>query len=160
MTDVVAPVVVRAGAAAIPDVMRVMTEAFDPAYGEAWTASQCAGLLDMPGSWLVLAHRDGEPAGFALSRAVLDEAELLLIAVRPAWRRRGLGAALLSAVVDEARGRGLALVHLEARDGNAAAALYEAHGFRQVGRRRDYYRGGDGTTRDALTMQLALRPVD
>ena len=68
----------------------VMAEAFDPRFGEAWTHSQCLGILSMPGVWLSLARAEGETAGFALSRAILDEAELLLIAVHPAFRRRGI----------------------------------------------------------------------
>lgn len=60
-----------------PDIVAldtVMAEAFDPRFGEAWTRSQCLGILGMPGVWLTLARADGGVAGFALSRAILDEA--------------------------------------------------------------------------------------
>ena len=63
-------------------VMAVMDDSFDPRFGEAWTASQCAGLLPMPGVWLTLAREDDAVVGFALARVVADEAELLLLAVR------------------------------------------------------------------------------
>ena len=53
-----------------------MTAAFDPRYGEAWTRNQCLGVLAMPGVRLTLALVDDRPAGFAMVRSVMDEAEL------------------------------------------------------------------------------------
>jgi len=147
---------VSGNAADIAAVDAVMTEAFDPRFGEAWTRSQCLGILGMPGVWLTLARADGEVAGFALTRAILDEAELLLIAVRPSFRRRGIGAALLRGVIADARGRGVTRLHLEVRAGNEAAALYAAHGFARVGERRDYYRGRTGQSFDAHSYAVAL----
>lgn len=146
----------RTGTISIDDVMQVMDEAFDPAFGEAWTAAQCTGLLGLPGTWLLLARHGDQPAGFALARATLDEGELLLIGVRPAFRRRGTGAALMDAVLAEGRTRGVARLHLEVRDGNAARALYERMGFAEVGRRRDYYRGAAGDRMDAVTLSRSL----
>ncbi|WP_298674817.1 ribosomal protein S18-alanine N-acetyltransferase [uncultured Sphingomonas sp.] len=134
----------------------VMAEAFDPRFGEAWTHGQCLGILAMPGVWLTLARVEGEVAGFALSRAILDEAELLLIAVRPAFRRRGIGAALLRGVIADARARNVKKLHLEVRAGNEGVALYTAHGFAKVGERRDYYRGRTGQSFDAHSYAVSL----
>lgn len=134
-------------------VMAIMAAAFEPTYGEAWTRSQCAGILPMAGVSLRLAVRgDGTVAGFALLRAIADEAELLLIAVDPATQHKGIGAALVDDFVAFATARGARRLHLEVRDGNSAIILYERAGFSLVGRRRDYYRGLDGHKRDALTM--------
>jgi len=133
---------------------RVMREAFDPRFGEAWTPSQVAGVMAMPGVWLTLAEADGGAAGFAMSRAILDEAELLLLAVRPAMRRRGVGRQLLRSAIAEARGRGVVRMHLEVRAGNDAVALYRAAGFAKIGERRDYYRGRSGKLFDAQTFQI------
>jgi ribosomal-protein-alanine N-acetyltransferase len=135
----------------VPTVDAIMRAAFDPKYGEAWTQGQCLGVMVMPGVWLTLAHVDEKPAGFALSRAVAGEAELLLLATHPKQRRKGVGSALLRSVIDEARGRRAERLHLEMRAGNEATALYAAHGFAQVGTRKAYYRGGDGKMRDAQT---------
>ena len=133
-----------------------MAEAFDPRFGEAWTRSQCLGILAMPGVALTLARIDGRIAGFALARAILDEAELLLLATSPRYRRRGIGAALLRSVIAEARGRGVTRVHLEVRAGNEAIALYATHGFARVGERRGYYRGKTGQIFDAHSYALTL----
>lgn len=141
----------ESGLAALADVMAVMEDGFEPCYGEAWTAAQCAGLIPMPGVWLTLA-RDGRHAvGFALSRIVIDEAELLLLAVRRDAQRRGVGKALLARFAEQAAARGAARLHLEVRDGNHAVKLYEGAGFGLVGRRPNYYNGPDGRNYDALT---------
>lgn len=145
------------GMADLPDVMIVMSEAFDPEFGEAWTEAQCAGVLGMPGCWLLIARDGDRPSGFAMLRSTLDEAELLLIAVRPADRRRGVGAALLAEAIQSARASDIGILHLEVRDGNPALALYRGAGFIQVGHRPSYYRGRTGKVFDALTFNRDLR---
>jgi ribosomal-protein-alanine N-acetyltransferase len=140
------------GTADLDAMMRVMEDSFDPAYGEAWTAPQCAGLLPMPGVWLTLARDGTEIVGFALGRAVLREAELLLLAVRRDFQRKGVGLLLLRRFAAVANARGAERLHLEVRDGNRALSLYTAAGFAEVGRRRNYYTGSDGQIYDALTL--------
>lgn len=134
----------------------LMSAAFDPRYGEAWTRSQCMGVLAMPGVRLTLAFVDDVPAGFAMVRSVADEAELLLLAVDPACRRRGIASALLRAVIAEAQAGGIADLHLEVRAGNEAVNLYVAQGFAKVGERRGYYRGKTGQVFDAHTYRRAV----
>lgn len=138
------------------EVMATMREAFDPAFGEAWTAAQCAGVLSMPGSALLLARIDDAPAGFALSRGVVDEVELLLLAVRPPLRRRRVASALLDRVMADAAVRRARRIHLEVRDGNDAILLYATAGFAPVGRRQAYYRGVEGKSFAALTYSRAI----
>ena len=87
----------------LPHVMAVMDDSFDARFGESWTAAQCAALLPMPGVWLSLARDEGDVVGFALSRIVVDEAELLLLAVRSGAQRRGTGKMLLDRFVRRAR---------------------------------------------------------
>jgi len=134
------------------EVMSVMDSSFDPNFGEAWTLSQCAGLLPLPGVWLTLARQNETVSGFALARLVADEAELLLLAVKPADQRHGIGRMLLEHFEDEAAARGAVRLHLEVREGNHALSLYEQAGFGLVGRRRDYYSGQKGDRYDALTL--------
>jgi len=136
-------------------VMQVMTAAFPDRFGEAWTRSQCAGILPMHGVTLTIAEYEEEPAGFSLVRAIEDEAELLLLAVTSYAQRRGVGQALLDYFIDTARGHGARKLHLEVRDGNPAVALYRAAGFIPAGRRRNYYHGPGGEAFDAVTLMLA-----
>jgi ribosomal-protein-alanine N-acetyltransferase len=80
--------------------------------------------------------------------------------VAPECQGRGVGHALLQAVVAEARALSAARLLLEVREGNERARrLYAARGFAEVGRRRGYYpaRGG---REDAIVMSLALEPCD
>lgn len=142
------------GADDLDDVMRIMTTAFPPCFGEAWTRSQCAGILPMAGVTLTLAEDNDETLGFALARTIADEAELLLIAVNPECQRRGIGQSLLVNFIEQARNAGAEKLHLEVRDNNPAVALYTAAGFVPAGRRRNYYRGADGTKHDAVTLML------
>jgi ribosomal-protein-alanine N-acetyltransferase len=81
---------------------------------------------------------------------------LLLLAVAPAARRRGLGRALLDHWLAWAAGAGASEAFLEMRADNPARALYESAAFAACGQRADYYRGGDGLLRDAITMRRLL----
>jgi len=142
----------------LDDVMDVMDAAFGSRFGEAWTRSQCAGILPMTGVCLILAR---EPAsanviGFSLTRTVAGESELLLLAVLPKHHRRGIGGRLLDDFMQRASDEGVSRVHLEVRDGNPAVQMYRSAGFRAVGRRRNYYRAADGTRFDALTFAREL----
>lgn len=146
-----------AGAADIDAMMAVMAVAFDPSFGEAWSAAQVLGSLATGMAWARLARGPGDPCGFTLCRQIGPEAELLLIGVAPTARRGGIGRALLAAAAADARGRGAGTLFLEVRDGNAAAlALYRAAGYEVIGRRRDYYRGADGGRFDAITLRARL----
>jgi ribosomal-protein-alanine N-acetyltransferase len=136
----------------LDSVMAVMRDSFDPAFGEAWTAPQCAGLLPLAGVWLSLARLGGEIVGFSLGRVVAGEAELLLLAVRRESQGRGIGRKLLDQFQVVAARKGAEHLHLEVRDGNHAVGLYTAGGFREVGRRKNYYQGRDGQLYDALTL--------
>lgn len=129
----------------------IMADAFDPRYGEAWTRGQCLAIIALPGIWLTMAEVDSQAAGFALCRKTVDEAELLLLATRPALRRRGIGNALLRTIVHDCKTRGVTRLHLEVRAGNRAIELYRNAGFTKIGERRDYYRGSSGQVFDALT---------
>jgi ribosomal-protein-alanine N-acetyltransferase len=140
------------GPADLDAVMGVMEDSFDPCYGEAWTGPQCAGLLPMSGVWLSVAREDGRMVGFALGRVVVREAELLLLAVSRRAQRHGVGQRLLDRFAEVAASKGAEQLHLEVRDGNPAVRLYSRNGYRQVGRRRNYYSGRDGQLFDALTL--------
>ena len=104
-------------------------------------------------------EEEGSIAAWAVVMTVLDEAELLIIGVRPDLQRRGLGTKLLSAVLSALRGK-TTLMHLEVRAGNLPAiGLYRRFGFLQTGLRRGYYPGENGAGReDALLMSLSPLP--
>lgn len=144
-------------------IMVVMQDAFESAYGEAWTRKQVADALITPSTHYTLAGQDEDApivaertTGFTLSRHAADEEELLLIAVRPEYRGNGIGLKLLKDFAESAKARGTATIFLEMRSGNPAERLYRAFGFEQVGVRRGYYRGAVGGPLDAITFALKL----
>lgn len=150
-------------------IMTVMEAAFDPAYGEAWNRRQVADALVLPsthalvvdGTGALMPESAGEaasplPAGFVLTRHVLDEEELLLIAVTPDARGRGVGTALMEQFFSAARNRGTARVFLEMRRGNPAIHLYRKFGFEPIGERRNYYRMANGERIDAITFARSI----
>lgn len=146
--------------------MAVMVSAFDPIYGEAWNVQQLASALLVPGTRHAIIDAAGvigppipavPPAGFYLARKMLDEEELLLIAVRPEMRRCGLAGKLLRHLLSAAAERGTARIFLEMRTDNPARHLYMKTGFDEVGIRKAYYRGADGHLRDAVTMAAPIQ---
>ena len=146
------------GSRDLDEVMDVMDAAFGDRFGEAWTRSQCAGILPMAGVSLILAREfdSGVAIGFSLSRTVADESELLLLAVLPSRHRQGIGRRLLDDFMHRARGSGVGRVHLEVRDGNPAVEMYRDAGFAPVGKRSNYYHGANGKRFDALTLSKEL----
>jgi [ribosomal protein S18]-alanine N-acetyltransferase len=149
------PVEIVAGSAVdIADIMPVMEDAFDSKFGEAWNAAQCVGMLSLPHTQLYIARNgSGTVLGFAMCRTVADEAELLLLAVSPKTRRKGVGRALLERFIVDATESKATRLFLEVRQGNSAIDFYETVGFLQIGHRLRYYRGVDGKVYDALTYQ-------
>lgn len=118
------------------------------AFAEFWGKQAFADLLAQPG---VLGLTTD--AGFILCRLVLDEAEIVTLAVAPDARRQGVGRALVEAAAALLVQLGAATLFLEvSRDNPGARALYEKQGFTQVGLRKAYYADGS----DAVVMRLNL----
>lgn len=104
--------------------------------------------------FLVAEDASGAIAGYALTLTAADEAQLLNVAVHPNARRRGIGIALLRAAMRECAAAGAASMVLEVRESNhAARALYTAHGFAPIGRRKGYYHS---PREDAIVMRAPL----
>ncbi|QYU66062.1 GNAT family N-acetyltransferase [Leptolyngbya sp. 15MV] len=144
-------------------IMAVMEAAFEPRWGEAWNRRQVMDSLTLPHVHYRLVDASGglpeghsDAAGFILTRHVADEEELLLVAVRPELRGRGIGAGLLELFKNDARRRGATRVFLEMRHNNPALSLYRSAGFVPLGHRPDYYRLDDGSRLDAITLGCDL----
>jgi len=123
-------------------------------FSDPWSAEAFATVLRTPGAHVLVAEADEALVGYFVGRAVAGEAEILNLAAAPEARRAGVGSALLTHGLAVLRAAGAGEVFLEVRAGNSAAiALYQRHGFRQVGRRARYY---SRPVEDALVLQLAL----
>jgi ribosomal-protein-alanine N-acetyltransferase len=125
-------------------------------FGEPWTATDIRTLLTEQGGFGCLSF-EAAPTGFILARAIGDEAEVLTVAVAPALRRAGLGAALVKAAAETARRAGAEALFLEvAVDNTAALALYDRTGFERVGFRPGYYRRAGSAPVDAFVLRRDL----
>ena len=110
-------------------------------FSQPWSEKSVAGELENPLSlWLVA--MDGDRfAGYVGSQTVMDETDMMNLAVAPEFRRQGVGEALVNALVVSLKELGSRCLTLEVRDSNEAArALYAKLGFGEIGRRRGYYR--------------------
>ena len=109
---------------------------FSDPWSENSIASELCNSLSM---WLV-AETDGIVVGYVGSQTVMDETDMMNIAVHPDCRRQGIAAALVNALVASLQDMGSHSLTLEVRASNAPArALYDMLGFQQVGLRRNYY---------------------
>jgi [ribosomal protein S18]-alanine N-acetyltransferase len=125
----------------LPEVVRIERGVFPAPWSEetffAFLGPFCLVAVGPDGVW-----------GFVFARLVIDQAEVLDLAVDLTRRRRGVARALLMTLCRLLADNGCTSVHLEARVSNAAAIrLYEALGFREVGRRARYY---SNPTEDAI----------
>lgn len=103
--------------------------------------------------------RESDILAWATFLTVVDQTELLRIAVAPSARRRGYGRRLLAHAFARLSSVGVTLCHLEVRaDNQEAIAFYQRLGFSPIGKRRGYYR--DGTDAHLLSRPLAVPSID
>jgi ribosomal-protein-alanine N-acetyltransferase len=119
---------------------------------DPWNAQTFLDAL-AAGHYYLSAHNGDSLIGYAGLARVGADAEIHTLAVDPLYHRRGVGRALLRAVLDRARG---ATVFLEVRtDNESAINLYRSEGFKVIGTRRRYYRPSGA---DAFTMRREAAP--
>ncbi len=150
------PDIRRIGPQSAQDCAQIHAQSFAHSWSQADFESLLAGR-DVIAEAAVAAGPWGKSrklAGFVLSRLVVDEAEILTIAVAPRFRRRGVGSALLATHLASLAGRGAKVLFLEVEAGNhAALALYAQFDFHQIGERKAYYRKADGSSEAALMLR-------
>lgn len=143
--------ILDAAARHLPQVERLEQRCFSV----PWTEAQLRAQLPDDRHVFLVAERGGEVQGYVGLMHVLDEGYISNVAVSPDCRRQGIGAALIAELTRRAGRLELSFLTLEARASNAPAIrLYEKMGFRQVGRRKNYYQRPE---EDAILMTLFLR---
>ena len=102
----------------------------------------------------MVAETGGPPLGYIVGRAVVDQGEILNLGVALSARRRGIGSALVRALLADFSSRGVESAFLEVRQSNLPAQrLYESFGFTAVGRRPRYYQR---PVEDAVVLRAAI----
>ncbi|WEX09252.1 ribosomal protein S18-alanine N-acetyltransferase [Chelativorans sp. AA-79] len=126
-----------------------------------WTDGEFESLLSQETVFGFAAIEEGagaRPCGFVLARRAAGEAEILTLTVSRALRRRGIGRMLMDAILRTLHAERAEALFLEVDESNMPAiALYRRLGFRQVGRRPDYYRDAFAHRSSALVMRRDLR---
>ena len=123
-------------------------------FRDPWSEKSIASELNNPlAYWLAAVEEDGV-VGYIGSQTVMDESDMMNVAVHPDHRRKGIAEVLVNALCDALQARGSISLALEVRASNAPAiALYEKMGFSQVGLRKNYYRN---PKEDALILKKQL----
>jgi ribosomal protein S18 acetylase RimI-like enzyme len=139
-----------------PDDTDALARLHATCFQPGWSQADLRGWLVRSEAFAVLAADGGDPVAFGLALAAGADAELLTLATRPDFRRRGLARLVLDELDREAARRGHQRWVLEvAADNLAAWRLYEGLGFGHIGLRRAYYARPDGRC-DAVVL---ARPV-
>ena len=132
----------------IPSIAEIEKMCFSQPWSEAALHEE---LFNDTACFIAAVTEDGQVAGYAGLHCVLDEGYIANVAVRPEYRRQGVAGELLKAFLRFGQAN-LAFLTLEVRASNEAAiALYAKYGFREVGRRKNYY---DAPREDAILMTL------
>ena len=107
----------------------------------AWSENSVASELNNELSQWIVAEEEGKVLGYVGSQTVMDESDMMNIAVHPDCRKQGIATVLISGLIDTLKLRGSRCLTLEVRVSNLPAiALYQKMGFLQVGLRKNYYR--------------------
>lgn len=133
----------------LPEVLKIAGQSFSM----PWSLKSFKSELLNPQSILKVAELNGEIAGYVVLRKILDEAEILSIAVKPEMRRKGIATELLKNALEEIKDS-VKACFLEVRVSNKQAiSFYEKIGFRKAGMRKKYYLLPE---EDAILMRLDL----
>ena len=121
----------------------------------SWSEEALRDTVRLPGVSAFVSERGGIVSGIVVGRQVLDEAEILNLAVARGVRRQGEGRALVRRILHRFAELEVNRVFLEVRESNAGAIqFYRGLGFQAIGTRKDYYHDPKEA---ATVMELWLR---
>jgi len=123
-------------------------------FSDPWSENSVASELNNPLSFWLVALDGERVAGYVGSQTVMDESDMMNVAVHPDYRKQGIATALIVGLVEELRNRGSHCLTLEVRASNETAiSVYRKLEFQEVGRRKNYYRN---PREDALILRKEL----
>lgn len=126
-------------------------------FSDPWSEKDIFGVICSEGAMCYSALSEGKVIAYIIGRVIAPEGEIYRIATLPEKRRRGIAYRLLDYAVKTERGRGLETLFLEVRSQNAAArSLYRAYGFKEIGKRKNYYKN----PADDAVIMIKASPAD
>jgi len=131
--------------------------AFSPQGERSWGSEEFADILAIAGTSATLYRSDDKPVGFVIVRTVLDEAELISIAVDPAYQSKGFAKKMLDDTIRQVKTSKISRFFLEVREDNSKALkLYRATNFKKISERKDYYKTLNGQRLNAHVFLLDM----
>ena len=119
-------------------------------FSDPWNEEALKSSFDLPFTHCFLVEEGGQVCGYCVLSVLFEDAEVLNIAVAPAYRKKGYGKLLMETMLEKARELDALQCFLEVRESNTPAIrLYESYGFAQYGVRKRYYEDGE----NALVMK-------
>ena len=110
-------------------------------FSDPWSANSIASELENKLAFWLVATEGDRVAGYIGSQTVMEETDMMNVAVHPDYRRKGIAEALINDLVENLKKMGSHCLTLEVRASNVPAiTLYEKLGFTEIGRRKNYYR--------------------
>lgn len=106
-----------------------------------WSEQSIRDEMDKENSVFLMAFEGENPIGYVGLSVVFDEGYMGNLAVVKAYRKKGVGRALMNELINDCIKLNLAFATLEVRESNTPAVnLYKSLGFEEVGRRKNYYK--------------------
>ena len=126
---------------ATPDDAAILAEMEKLCFSDPWDIASFETILQNPAALFIIAEVDGCAVGYSGMTVVLDECDIINIAVLESHRRLGIGRKMVAKVLEICRSASVTNIYLEHRISNTpAAALYESFGFMPYGQRKKYYK--------------------
>jgi ribosomal-protein-alanine N-acetyltransferase len=123
-------------------------------FSDAWTENAIEETFCQKQAFISVADVDGEVVGYCIIYHVLDEGEMVRIAIDQKVRRQGIGKELLTYTSKVCQEKGVSRILLEVRMSNASArGFYTNYGFGEDGIRKNFY---DNPKEDAVLMSKTL----
>lgn len=135
----------------IPQIVALEQLCFSDPWSSLAFHSELHNLLSL---WLVAVDDDQCLMGYIGSQTVMDETDIMNVAVSPQYRKQGVATALIESLCNVLKDKGVKKLSLEVRQSNMnAISLYQKLGFVQIGQRKNYYRN---PKEDALILQKEI----
>ncbi len=134
-----------------------LTKIHEECFPRYWNRQAFTDFFAVKDTFALLVEEAGKAIAMMVYRVTFDQADVLTLAVLPAFRRRGIAKMLVGKTLESCKELGAKKLFLEVEDGNIAALkLYENAGFKNISRRKLYYQQLDGSLTDALVMAKKL----
>lgn len=139
------------------DEAEILTEIHAECFPRYWNRQAFTDFFAVKNTFAKLVECDGKAVAMMVYRVAYDQADVLTVAVRPAFRKVGIAKKLVTDALTHCAELGVEKLFLEVEVGNdPAIKLYEKLGFKHISRRKLYYQQLDGSLTDALVMAKKL----